>query len=67
MSGSKPVYMYDLEGNLIKCFTSTLECALYFDKDREYINHNIKYYKKIRKDGKWYKIRRMMSNEKERN
>lgn len=67
MSGSKPVYMYDLEGNLIKYFKSTLECAEYFDKDREYINHSLKYYKKIRKDGKWYKIGRKLSNEKERN
>ena len=50
--------MYDLEGNLIKEFKTTQDCADYFDKEREYINHNLKYYDKIRKDGKWYRISR---------
>ena len=57
-NGSKPVYMYDLDGNLLKVFETTMDCADYFEKDREYINHNLKYYDKIRKDGKWYYLRR---------
>ena len=55
---SKPVYMYDTEGNFIRKFDTTSDCADYFYKDREYINHSLKYYKRIRKDGKWYVIRR---------
>ena len=58
-NGVKPVYMYDLEGNLIKEFESTRLCADYFEKEAEYINHSLKYYKKIRKDDKWYIIKRI--------
>lgn len=54
----KKVYLYDLDGVLLKEFSTTEECADYFDKDREYINHNLKYCKKIRKNGKWFVIRR---------
>ena len=55
---AKPVYVYDLEGKLVKEFETTAECAEFFDKEREYINHHLKYYKKIRKDEKWYKMSR---------
>ena len=55
---TKPVYLYDTEGNFIKKFETTEECGEYFEKDREYINHSLKYYKRIRKDDKWYVIRR---------
>lgn len=54
----KSVYMYDTEGNFLRKFETTSECAEYFEKDREYINHSLKYCRKIRKDGKWYVIRR---------
>ena len=54
----KKVYLYNLDGDLIEEFKNTQECADYFGYDREYIYHNLKYYKKIRKDGKWYKIKR---------
>ena len=55
---TKPVYLYDLNMNLIKKFDSTHECADFFEKEREYINHNLKYCKKIRKDDKWFIIKR---------
>lgn len=55
---AKPVYMYDLDNKLIKKFETTYDCAEYFDKEPNYICHNIKYCDKIRKDGKWYRIRR---------
>jgi hypothetical protein len=55
---TKPVYLFDIEGNFLKKFETTNECGEYFGKDREYINHNLKYCKKIRKDCKWYVIRR---------
>lgn len=54
----KPVYLYDLEDNLLKKFETTMDCAEYFNKEPEYINHNLKYCDKIRKDGKWYRISR---------
>lgn len=57
-NGSKPVYMYDMDGKLLKEFETTVDCADFFGKDREYINHNLKYYQKIRKDGTWYYLRR---------
>ena len=55
---SKPVYMYDLNYNFICKFDTTADCAIFFDYEREYINHNLKYCKKIRKNGKWYIISR---------
>lgn len=55
---SKPVYLYDIDGNFITKFPTTRDCGDYFDYTREYINHNLKYRKKIRKDGKWYIISR---------
>ena len=58
MSKGKPVYIYDLEGNLVKEFETTSECAEYFNKEKDYINHNLKYYKKIRKDNIWYVLKR---------
>ena len=61
-NGSKPVYMFDMDGNLLKEFETTQDCADYFEKDRDYVNHNLKYYQKIRKDGVWYKIRRNRSD-----
>lgn len=57
-NGGKPVYMYDLDGNFIRSFETTQECADYFEYEREYINHNLKYCDKIRKDDKWYRISR---------
>jgi hypothetical protein len=50
--------MYDTEGNLLKVFPTSFECADFFDKPPQYIYYNIKYFKKIRKDGKWYVIKR---------
>ena len=58
MTRTLPVYMYDLEMNFIRKFETTQECAEYFGKERLYINHSLKYRAKIRKDGKWYIIRR---------
>ena len=60
MAIAMKVYMYDLEGNFIRSFETTQECAEYFEKwgGREYINHNLKYCDKIRKDSKWYRISR---------
>lgn len=56
---SKPVYMFDMDGNFLRKFENTLECAIYFNVEPEYINHNLKYCKKIRyKRYKWYKISR---------
>ena len=55
---SKPVYLLAVDGKFIRKFETTHECADYFDKDREYINHNLKCCKKIRKDNKWFLIRR---------
>ena len=55
---TKPVYMYDIDMNFIRKFETTQECADYFEKERDYINHSLKYNSKIRKDGKWYLIRR---------
>lgn len=55
---AKPVYMYDLEMNLLKEFKTTGECADYFGKDSDYINHSLKYNAKIRRNGKWYIIKR---------
>lgn len=58
MTRTLPVYLYDLEMNFIRKFETTQECAEYFGKERLYINHSLKYRAKIRKDGKWYIIRR---------
>lgn len=55
---TKPVYMYDLEMNLLKEFKTTAECANYFEKDKDYINHSLKYNAKIRRNGNWYIIKR---------
>ena len=55
---SKPVYLYDLDKNFICKFETTSDCGDFFNYDREYINHNLKYCKKIRKNGKWYIISR---------
>lgn len=58
MAKGKPVYVYNVKGELLKEFETTKECAEYFEKDREYINHNLKYSKKIRKDGLWFVLSR---------
>lgn len=55
---TKPVYLHRVDGTFIEKFNTTRDCADYFNKDREYINHNLKYCKKIRKNGKWFVIRR---------
>ena len=57
---TKKVYMYDTNGNLVRIFDTSFDCADYFDKDVHYIYYNIKYFKKIynRKERKWYVIKR---------
>ena len=55
---TKPVYLYDTNYNFICKFDTTRDCAEWFDKDREYINHSLKYCKKIKKNYKWYIISR---------
>lgn len=57
---TKPVYLYDVNMNFIRKFETTHECAEFFDKDRNYINYNLKYHKRIRKNGKWFVIKREM-------
>ena len=59
---TKRVYLYK-DNELIKVFETTQECADYFDKELEYIYHNLKYCKKIRKDNEWYVINRSNNNE----
>lgn len=56
---TKPVYLYDLNKNMLNRFATTYECACFFGKDAIYINHNLKYCKKIRRDGEWYLISRL--------
>ena len=58
MRNTKKVYMYTLEGELIKVFETTNDCANFFGTDNLYINHNLKYCNKKRKDGKWYVLKR---------
>lgn len=53
-----PVYMYDMEGKLLKKFEQTKDCAEFFDKDPDYICHNMQYCDKIKKDNTWYRITR---------
>ena len=57
---TKKVYMYDTEGNLLRVFDTSFDCAEYFDYDNHYISYNIKYFKRIRhkKEQKWYVIKR---------
>lgn len=55
---SKPVYLYNLDYSLICKFETTEECAVFFGCERQYINHNLKYCKKIRKNGEWFIISR---------
>lgn len=56
----RKVYLYSKEGTMVKTFETTDECADYFGYPREYIYHNLKYCKKIRKKDKekWYVISR---------
>lgn len=56
---SKEVLLFTLEGHLIKIFDTTLECANYFGYTTDYINHNLKYCKRIKKEGKYYVITRL--------
>lgn len=53
-----PVYMYDLEMNLIKEFKTTKECAIYLNRERDNVNNSVNYKTKIRKDGKWFILKR---------
>ena len=55
---TKPVYLFDIEGNFLKKFETTQDCADYFGKEREYINHNLCYCDKFRYNGKWYRLSR---------
>ena len=59
------INLYDKDMNFIKTFKSVEECAEFFDKDKNYIHHNLKYRDKIGKDGTWYKIRRIIRDEKQ--
>lgn len=61
----KEINLYDVDMNFIKTFQSVEECAEFFDKEKNYIHHNLKYRDKIRKDDKWYKIRRIIRDEKQ--
>lgn len=54
MAKQKPIYLYDEKMNFIKKFETTSECAEFFGKSNDYINHSLKYNAKIRKDDKWY-------------
>ena len=56
---SRKVYLYDNEMNFIREFETTQECADFFEKEKDYINHHLKYREKIRKDGVWYRIKRI--------
>lgn len=60
LANAKKVYMYDTEGNLIKVFNTSFDCADYFECDPHYISYNIKYFKRIRnkREQKWYVIKR---------
>lgn len=59
----KPIYLYDLDMNLLKEFKTTDDFADYCGYNREYIYHNLKYCKKIRINKKWYVIKREMIKE----
>ena len=59
------IKLYDKDDNFIKVFESVKECAKFFDKDKNYIYYNLKYMDKIRKEGKWFKIRRIIQDEKQ--
>ena len=56
----KKVYLYDINKELIQVFEDTEDCANYFNYDRQYIYHNLKYCKKIwhKEKRKWYIIKR---------
>ena len=55
-TNSKPVYMLTTDNTLIKIFDTTRECSLFFDKEKEYINHSIWKGMRIRKNGRWYRL-----------
>ena len=57
---SKKVYLYNLKHELIRVFDTTDDCADYFNYDRMYIYHNLKYCRKIyhKQEHKWYIIKR---------
>ena len=55
---TKPVYLYDVNMNFIRKFETTHECADFFWVEKDYINHSLKYRKKIRKEGEWFIIKR---------
>ena len=58
MVNTKPIYLYDLSMNLIKSFATTQECADYLNKEVQYLYYNLKYFKKIRFNNKWYILKR---------
>lgn len=58
MNNTKPIYLYDLSMNLIKSFATTQECADYLNKEVQYLYYNLKYFKKIRFNNKWYILKR---------
>ena len=55
----KPIYLYDLDMNLIDKFETTDNFADYCGYPREYIYHNLKYCKKIKIDSEWFIIKRV--------
>lgn len=58
MKNYKKLYLYTLDNELVKEFNTTDEGADFFDKDRLYLYHNLKYCKKFRFNNKWYKLSR---------
>jgi hypothetical protein len=56
---TKPLYLYDINYNFIKKFETTDDAAIYLNKDREYLYHNLKYCKKFRLDNAWYILSRL--------
>jgi len=56
------IKLYNQNKEYIKTFESRQECAEYFDKFPEYISHNLKYCKRIRKDDKWYYLEKVITN-----
>lgn len=62
---TKPLYLYDMNNNLIKKFDTTDEAAEYLGKAREYLYHALKYCNKFRFNNAWYKLSRLSPEQKE--
>lgn len=53
---AKSVYMFSEDYEFIRKFSTTRDCGLFFDKEKEYINHSIWKGMRIRKNGRWYRL-----------